>query len=104
MRKWVGIWVLGFMIAASAAADPHAYPVPYVERDHASQGITFVDLPASGTIKIVTVSGEEVAKLEVPPPPAVKRWDVKNSSGKPVATGVYLFLVDGGGQQTSGKL
>ena len=41
-------------------AAPYAFPVPFIEKQHAAQGITFQGLPASGTIKILTIAGEEV--------------------------------------------
>lgn len=92
-------------LALTVHADPHAYPVPYVEKDHKGQGINFVELPASGTIKIFTINGEEVARLDIPQSAGIREWKpVVNSSGKTVQTGVYLYLVDGDNRQFTGKL
>jgi len=84
-------------------AEPHAYPVPFVAKKH--QKIYFNELPGAGEIKIFTVSGEEVARIPVSASEGgQKEWTVTNSSGEKVATGVYLFLVDAGGQKFTGKL
>lgn len=92
-------------ICAPALADPHAFPVPYVEKDDSSQGISFTDLPASGTIKILTITGEEVIKLDIPQGAGIAHWKpVQTSNNKAVATGVYFFLVEGGNHQSTGKL
>jgi hypothetical protein len=105
LYKWIGFCGLLLGLSISASADPHAFPVPYVDNLHANQGINFTDLPASGTIKILTATGEEINKLDIPPGTGIKQWrPVTTSSNKPVATGVYLFLVDGDGKQTTGKI
>jgi hypothetical protein len=97
---------IGMFLAATAPvmAETHAFPVPYVaNRDGAL--ISFTELPAEGSIKIYTITGELVATVSLPlghtdPMP----WYVTNSEGKKVATGVYLYFVEGGGQKTSGKI
>ena len=105
MNKLIGCLSLILVGTVSAFAGPRAYPVPFVEKQHASQGITFTDLPLSGTIKVVTVAGEEVVNIAFSlQDSSVKGWNVKNSSGKPVASGVYYFFIDGSGLQTTGKL
>jgi hypothetical protein len=98
------LFFLALISASSAAASPYAFPVPYVESNPAHTEINFRDLPSSGSIRILTVSGEEVRRLDIPQGAGIKDWDVKNSAGKRVATGIYLFLVDGDGQQTTGKI
>jgi hypothetical protein len=86
-------------------AAPYAYPVPFVERQHASQGITFKNLPASGTIKVLTVVGEEVLKMDIPTGAGTATWiPVNNSSGKQVATGVYFYIIESSSDKTIGKL
>ena len=104
MNKLIGILSLIFVSVASASAGPRAFPVPFIQKQH-PRGISFRDLPASGTIKIVTVAGEEVASLIIPQNDgAYNEWPVTNSSGKPLASGVYYFFIDGSGLQTTGKL
>ncbi len=86
-----------------------AYPVPF--RPNAgnparygtwAQGITFTNLPSSGKISIYTVSGLLVRDLPVMG--ATQPWDVKNSDGEVVASGVYLWEVTTGGNRKTGKL
>ena len=105
MKKLIGFLAVILAMSAVVQAEPRAYPVPFVEKQHAAVGITFVELPSSGMIKIVTVAGEEVAKLTIPQNSgSYPNWPVVNSSGKPLATGVYYFFVDSPSQQTTGKL
>ena len=67
-----------------------------------SDGIKFNQLPASGSIKIYTISGSLVRELDVISP--VVQWDVKNSAGEVVASGVYLWELIVGGNRKTGRL
>ena len=88
-----------------------AFPVPFRPNagDRARYGswdpndlITFSNLPVSGTIKIYTISGSLVRELPITPPQV--KWDVKNSAGEVVASGVYIWEVTAGGDRKTGKL
>lgn len=98
------IFVFLFGIVGPVGAEPHAFPVPYVESRAANSEIYFSELPGEGTIKIFTITGDQVVSLPVAPGMLSRPWDLKNSNGKRVATGVYFFIVEGGGQKTKGKL
>ena len=76
-------------------AEPHAFPVPFMERVH--NQITFTDLPDSGSIKIFTVAGDKVAELPIPMSAGQRDWNTRNDAGKKVASGVYLYQVSGNG-------
>jgi hypothetical protein len=92
-----------FVIASFCIAAPHAFPVPYVE----SRGdlfINFTELPAEGTIKIYTITGEEVLSITIAPGQITYPWPVTNADGKKLITGVYLFIIEGSGQRTDGKI
>ena len=87
----------------------YAYPVPFRPgaKDAARYGswtdlITFTNLPAYGKIRIYTVTGALVRELEAAPPSM--KWDLKNSSGQTVASGVYLWEVTSGSSRKTGKL
>ncbi|MDA8132927.1 MAG: T9SS type A sorting domain-containing protein [Elusimicrobia bacterium] len=67
-----------------------------------ADGITFRGLPSEGKIRIYTVSGVLVRQLEVAPPTV--NWDVKNSDGQRVASGVYIWEVTSGRNRKTGKL
>lgn len=57
--------------------------------------IHFINLPPKATIKIYTVSGDLVAKLlHDDPVHDFERWDLKNQSGRDVASGIYMYRVE----------
>jgi hypothetical protein len=77
------------------------YPSPWRSDLHAGHPITFDGLTANTTVKIFTISGHWVQTLvgnaSIP-------WDLKNSSGDLVASGLYLYLItDDQGQKLTGK-
>lgn len=89
----------------------YAFPVPFRPNagDRARYGswdptdlITFTNLPASGNIRIYTISGSLVRKLDITGPQ--EKWDVRNSAGEIVASGVYLWEVTVGSERKTGKL
>jgi hypothetical protein len=89
----------------------YAFPVPFRPNagDRARYGswdpadlITFTNLPVSGSIRIYTLSGSLVRKLDITAPQ--EKWDVRNSAGEVVASGVYLWEVAVGTNRKTGKL
>jgi len=101
----------------TSVADAYAFPVPF--RPHGPQagsgpgqtgtlaaGITFTNLPSEGTIEIYTLAGQLAGKIEIPPnlAPATLAWDVRNSAGEPVASGVYLWRVVSHGNAKTDRL
>ncbi|MFA5161838.1 MAG: T9SS type A sorting domain-containing protein [Elusimicrobiales bacterium] len=93
-----------------------AYPVPF--RPNAgdaarygrwSDGIRFANAPSEGTIHIYTLSGRLVRSLDVASsmcgsPATDVCWDVKNSGGVVVASGVYIWEIMSGDNRKTGKL
>ncbi len=79
-------------------ASARVYPVPWIPRDEGRFGgdrLTFADLPRSGGIRILTLSGERVIDLDVTSADAgVKQWDGRNESGKAAASGVYFARIN----------
>ena len=67
-----------------------------------AQGIRFTNLPGYGKIKIYTLSGELVRELPVAL--VTETWDVKNTDGKLVASGVYIWEATAGSGRKTGKL
>ncbi|OGR76558.1 MAG: hypothetical protein A2X32_12345 [Elusimicrobia bacterium GWC2_64_44] len=87
----------------------YAYPVPFrpgggdpARYGTWAQGITFTNLPAYGRIRIYTVAGDLVRELAVVPPSL--KWDLKNSNGQTVASGVYLWEIAADKARKTGKL
>ena len=91
------------LLASAGHAETRAYPVPWVATN-SPPNIVFTDLPGSGNIRIFTVAGDEVASLSIQPGQNTLSWPVTNSSGRKLASGVYFYLVEGGGTETKGKL
>ena len=90
-----------------------ASPVPFRPNagDPARYGswdklIKFNHLPASGSIRIYTIGGSLVRELDIAGLAVnnVVQWDVKNSAGEVVASGVYIWEVTVGGERKTGKL
>ena len=73
------------------------YPNPYKLYDGNadtgdSRGIIFDQLTQDATIRIFNIAGELVRELSGT---GKISWDARNSSGKEVASGVYIYLVTG---------
>jgi hypothetical protein len=57
--------------------------------------VHFINLPARATIRIYTVAGDLISKIEHDDPVHdFERWDLRNESGKDVASGIYLYRID----------
>ena len=83
----------------------NVFPNPYFGGNTAEEGafnhyVTFSHLPFKATIKIFTITGELVRTIEHQNTNAsdfdfsFERWDLRNSNGLPVASGVYLVHID----------
>ena len=106
--------------ADTAVNDVFVYPVPFrpngpnagigagrtgAEWTPLAGGITFGNLPSEGSIEIYTLSGQLVRTLAIPPSTSTNlRWDVKNSAGQSVASGVYIWRVVSGNNSKTGRL
>lgn len=102
MKTFLGTLFLLVMPMMSVLAVPRVFPVPFIaSRD---QVLTFTDLPGSGVIRIYNIVGEQVAELNIAPGENPKSWNLVGSSGKMLASGVYIYLIDAGGEKTTGKL
>ncbi|MBI4655394.1 MAG: hypothetical protein HY746_01480 [Elusimicrobia bacterium] len=70
----------------------HCYPVPF-KPSLGHTKITFKDLTRDAEIKIYTISGEIIRTIKKSDGNDYIEWDVKNSRGENLASGVYLFLI-----------
>ncbi len=84
------------------------YPNPYRPSLAAHRAnnpkITFDLLPAGSTIKIFTIAGDLVRDFADVDRNGSEGWDAKNSDGQDVASGVYIALIDGGGDKKTMKV
>ncbi|MEA1979562.1 MAG: hypothetical protein U9N54_01120 [candidate division Zixibacteria bacterium] len=67
--------------------------------------IRFTNLPEECTIRIFSLSGDQVAKIEKDNTETWTNWDILNTDGVPLASGIYVYLVEAPGfGQKVGKL
>lgn len=89
--------------ASADLSSAHCYPVPFrPEAGHTK--ITFTGLTQSASIRVYTLSGRLVRSLEKAGAGDTLDWDVRNSAGENLASGVYIFVVKSPSQTASGKL
>ncbi|MBU0701810.1 PEGA domain-containing protein, partial [bacterium] len=80
------------------------YPNPYYA-DGPGDGIYFDHLSENATIQIFTIVGELVWEIGVENLLLKKKWEVCNSVGEKVASGIYIYLIkDSSGNRKAGKL
>ncbi len=75
------------------------FPNPYLganalERDKYQRFMRFTNLPGKLTVRIFTLSGVFVRKLEKDGESQYLDWDLRNKDGIPVASGMYLAYLD----------
>ena len=81
----------------------HAFPVPFIP-SRGDKTITFTDLTALATIRIFTATGELVQTLEETDGDGLYVWDGKSGDGNDLASGVYLYVIEGDSDEKKGKL
>ncbi|MBI4052353.1 MAG: VCBS repeat-containing protein [Elusimicrobia bacterium] len=84
--------------------DVFAYPVPYVPSRQATRVITFKNLSSKATLRIFSVSGDLVREIEEADGDGITTWDVRNSEGEDVASGLYLYLIENDQEKEKGEL
>ena len=92
-----------FDTAKADLSGAHCYPVPF-KPSAGHTKITFTALTSTARIRIYTISGELVRTLRKAGADDFIDWDVRNERGAEVDSGVYLYLIDGGGKPKTGKL
>lgn len=80
-----------------------AYPNPWKADQNNRPLVTIDGLPPSAvtSVRIFTISGEQVRSLSGT---QSVQWDLRNSAGENVASGIYLYLLNANGEQHSGKI
>ena len=88
---------------SSALKSVRVYPNPWKVDENSGSGITIADIGTQAKVQIYTISGQHVASL--PAADTKTTWNLKNSNGENVASGVYLFVVsNNSGDTMNGKL
>ena len=89
--------------SADAAAEDYAkinvYPNPYYannsqESNRFDNFVTFTHLPNKASIKIFSIDGTLVRKLEKDDTEQFHKWNLRNSSDLPVASGPYVAYIE----------
>jgi hypothetical protein len=81
----------------------HCYPVPFKPSEGHTK-ITFQDLTGKAEIRIYTIAGELVRSLSKSDANDYFDWDVRNSKGEQLASGVFVYVIKAGGKTKKGKL
>jgi len=89
------------LVTADAPAadlrEAYVYPNPFKPNSPGrfqAAGITFKRLPAAATIRVYAITGRLVAELRKTDRAVdYYEWDVTNSGGRKLASGVYIFYV-----------
>ena len=95
--------VIVYAAARTDLGAAHCYPVPFKPSEGHIR-ITFTALTRAVSVRIYTLSGELVRTLEKADSGDFLEWDVKNSCGENVTSGVYFFTVKSARQTRTGKL
>ena len=83
--------------------DAHAYPNPCNIRKNC-RAVKFTTITISAELKIYTVSGELVWKKEKNNSDNSITWNLRNSRGAEVASGLYVYYVKTSNSSKKGKL
>jgi len=83
-------------------ADAHVWPNPCNAKKGCA-GLTFAKLTYDAEIKIYTVSGELVWQAEKRDEFMTKVWDLTNTYGHKVASGLYVYYIKSGNSSMKGK-
>ncbi|MFH1283698.1 MAG: Ig-like domain-containing protein [bacterium] len=85
--------------------DSYAFPVPFMPNDNPNHtNITFTKLLPYSKIRIYTSTAKEVIELNADYLGSDIHWDTRNSAGNKVASGVYIYHIQLGGDSNSNKL
>ncbi|MCP4230867.1 MAG: T9SS type A sorting domain-containing protein [bacterium] len=88
----------GSGIAFSEPPRMYVQPNPFDLSSH-SGTLTFVNIPSGATAKIYDMAGKLVTELA----PGEAEWNGRNDRGDMVASGTYMFYVEGNGLEFTGK-
>lgn len=81
----------------------HVYPNPCNMKDGCT-GVTITRLTLRATIKIYTISGEYLRTITKDSNIDSVAWDLKTEAGRTVASGLYIYNIEGEGSTKQGKM
>jgi hypothetical protein len=81
----------------------NVFPNPFrPSRGHTT--VTFDGITGGGELRVYNTAGHLVFEKSIDASQTSFVWDVKNNSGKNIASGMYVYFVESGGEQKTGKL
>ncbi len=83
--------------------DAFAYPVPF-EPSQGHTSIYFTNLAQSAVIQIYSMTGHQVRTLYESDGDAQYAWDARDEEGRPVASGVYYYVIKSATDKKTGRL
>ncbi len=95
------------LISQSASNLDHAYvyPNPFRGRGAAgTDGVIFAALPQVAVIRIFTLNGVLIRKIQHDGATGHTEWDLHTQDGEEVASGIYLYQIESDGEEVMGKL
>lgn len=98
--------VPAIVVISASAPDlslAHCYPVPF-KPSAGHTTIRFQDLTQKAEIKIYTIAGELVKAISKSDANDYIDWDVRNSRGEQLASGVFIYVIKAGHSSKKGKL
>ncbi len=81
----------------------HVYPNPCYSAKNCRE-ITFTRLTLYATINVFTISGERVVTIKKTSDIDSEAWNLRNEAGAKVASGLYLYIINGGNSTKKGKI
>jgi hypothetical protein len=82
-----------FEVSDEETPSVKVFPNPWDVRRHAGHPVTFEGLPDGARVKLFSLAGHWIQTVAADAGSA--RWDMRNASGNPVASGVYLYIIEG---------
>jgi photosystem II stability/assembly factor-like uncharacterized protein len=80
-----------------------AFPNPFTPSVNSHENINFVNVPEEATVKIYNIAGQLIRTLTSNPTGTVV-WYGDTETGNNCPSGVYIYLVESGGEEKSGKV
>ena len=84
--------------AAAGLADVYVFPNPCRTSVHAER-VMVAGLPPEATVRILSAGGTPVTTLEERDGDGGLAWDLRDESGRPVPSGIYLVRVEAPGER-----
>ncbi len=93
-----------YEVAEGDLARVVVYPNPYKGERNPHTTINFMHLPAQAVLRLYSLDGGLVKTITKDDGGNRASWDLRNTQGTPVASGIYIYLIQSNGQERRGKV